>query len=165
MTIDHRPDPCAGWPTPLRETTRVSESRAGHITTVTPIRAEEECFVGHYPDFPILPGVLIVETAHRAVRHYAARRLARAARLRVLHRVRFFGPVFPGDELTTECGLTLDGDHLTATVRCRTATARVASIRAGYDARPLEGAETADSGVNPDENPGYAESQKPDDTA
>jgi 3-hydroxyacyl-[acyl-carrier-protein] dehydratase len=122
----------ADRPVPLSAPEQVLDLGDGTITTVTAIDATESCFAGHYPDFPILPGVLLIETVQVAVRRYATDRLGQAARLQTLDTVRFFAPVGPGDEVTTECALTRDGDQLQVTARCRTGRGRAASVRATY---------------------------------
>lgn len=118
--------------TPLSAPERVLELADGKITTLTAVSPDETCLRGHYPDLPILPGVMLVEMMQRAVRRYAVERLGRPARLRTLHTVRFFAPVSPGDEVTTECGVTPAGDTLEVTARCRAGQGSVASVRATY---------------------------------
>lgn len=120
-------------PVPLSAVEQVVDIVDGGITTVTAVDKDEPCFAGHYPDHPILPGVLLVEMMQRAVRRYAWQRLGRPVRLQTLTRARFSAPVGPGDEVTTECGLTADGGRLDVTARCRTGHGRVASLRATYE--------------------------------
>jgi 3-hydroxyacyl-[acyl-carrier-protein] dehydratase len=63
------------------------------------IDRSEPVFAGHYPDFPIFPGVCVVECAHRAALA-AAPAAAAGLSLAALESARFTGPVFPGDVLT-----------------------------------------------------------------
>lgn len=102
------------------------------ITTVTPVDGDEPCFAGHYPGHPILPGVLLIEMMQRAVRRYAWQRLGRPVRLQAVDRARFSAPVGPGDEVTTECGITVEQARLEVAARCRTGRGRVASLHATY---------------------------------
>ncbi len=57
---------------------------------------------GHYPDFPILPGVLLIECVRQAASS------ARGAELRLcsIGRARFVRPLLPGDELELSLLLT-----------------------------------------------------------
>jgi 3-hydroxyacyl-[acyl-carrier-protein] dehydratase len=73
------------------------------------VSASDICFQGHFPDYPIFPGVLIVE---------AMAQLGAIAALSVpenkgkivlfagIDNLRFRGPVFPGDTLLLEVSFT-----------------------------------------------------------
>lgn len=104
----------------------------GEIVTTTAISADEPCFAGHYPGFPLLPGVLLIEIVRRAAVRYAAERHGRTVRLRTLTTARFSAPVRPGDVVTTECRFTWTAGVLEASAACRSGSRRVASIRASY---------------------------------
>ena len=56
---------------------------------------EDPVFAGHYPGFPILPGLFVVEHVHAAVRD----RLP-GKRVSAVQRAKFLRPVFPGDTLS-----------------------------------------------------------------
>ncbi|WNV88581.1 hypothetical protein [Umezawaea sp. Da 62-37] len=62
-------------------------------------------FAGHYPGFPILPGLFVVQHVHEAVRD----RLP-GMRVSAVRRAKFLSPVFPGDSLLIAADLTDDGD-------------------------------------------------------
>ncbi|UED85091.1 3-hydroxyacyl-ACP dehydratase FabZ family protein [Streptomyces profundus] len=69
------------------------------------IAADEAVFAGHYPGFPILPGVCLIECAHRAA--LAAFPEPRPAegelvRLDAVESARFLDPVYPGEPVTVE---------------------------------------------------------------
>lgn len=86
--------------------------------TVT-ISPDEPVFAGHYPGFPIFPGMCVVELVHRGAlltAPAAAGELTMAA----MESVRFVSPVFPGDQLT----VTMDWRNDRGQWRC-TAKARV----------------------------------------
>jgi 3-hydroxyacyl-[acyl-carrier-protein] dehydratase len=102
---------------------------ATRLVTRTPITDAEPVFAGHYPGFPILPGVLLVDAAHRDVVRSAAAWSDRPIRLVGLDSVRFSAPVFPGDVLETECAVAFveGGLHVKATFR--TGRGRVAGAR------------------------------------
>lgn len=61
------------------------------------IDASEPVFAGHYPDFPIFPGVCVVECVHRSA--LATAPTGAALTLASLDSARFVGAVFPGDVL------------------------------------------------------------------
>lgn len=120
-------------PVPLSAPQHVVRLGAGEIVTTTAIGADEPCFAGHYPGFPILPGVLLIEIVCRAAVRYAAEQHGHPVRLHTLITARFFAPVRPGDVVTAECRFTWTAGMLEASAACRTGTGRVASIRASYE--------------------------------
>ncbi|GGW13158.1 hypothetical protein GCM10018980_71650 [Streptomyces capoamus] len=61
------------------------------------IDESEPVFAGHYPGFPIFPGVCVVDCVHRAALATAP---GPGLGLAALESARFTGPVFPGDVLT-----------------------------------------------------------------
>lgn len=91
-----------------------------------------EVFAGHYPGFPILPGVLLVDAVGRAAARWARahrHELDRPLRLAEVRSARFLAPVFPGDELTTDCAVSrLDGGALEVRGVCSTGRGRAARI-------------------------------------
>ncbi len=64
------------------------------------IDADEPVFEGHYPDFPIFPGVCVVECVHLAALATAPE--VGPLTLGALDSARFVGAVFPGDVLTVD---------------------------------------------------------------
>ncbi|GED83485.1 3-hydroxyacyl-ACP dehydratase FabZ family protein [Streptomyces sp. 6-11-2] len=88
------------------------------VATVA-IDRTEPVFAGHYPDFPIFPGVCIVECVQRGALAVAERSGMSEPRLLAVESTRFLGAVYPGDLLTVHLELR---DH-EGGVRCR-ATAR-----------------------------------------
>jgi 3-hydroxyacyl-[acyl-carrier-protein] dehydratase len=88
-----------------------------------------EVFAGHYPGFPILPGVLLVDAVGRAAARWGeAHRLGRL-RLAEVRSARFLAPVFPGDELTTDCTVArVDPGLVEVRGVCSTARGRAARI-------------------------------------
>lgn len=65
------------------------------VTVRLPVERATVQMAGHYPGFPILPGVLLIDS----VRQAAASALGAELRLRRINRARFARPLLPGDEL------------------------------------------------------------------
>lgn len=103
-------------------------SREG-IVTERRIVGDEPFFAGHYPGFPIFPGMFQVETALQASRLYAEEH-GLPVRL-VEARSRFLSAVGPGDLLACECTCTLTegGTCLRVDATCRTGTTRTATVK------------------------------------
>ena len=84
------------------------------------IGATEPVFAGHFPQHPILPGVLLIAMARQAASHA----LGRPLQLRRVLRQRFMRPVLPAMTLTLECRVADaegegDGDGDGHRVSCR----------------------------------------------
>ncbi len=74
------------------------------------VSANEPFFQGHFPDSPVMPGVLIVEamaqTSGLGMRYREPESLSRGVALVGIDRARFRRPVVPGDLLTLRSRLT-----------------------------------------------------------
>ncbi|MFE6776510.1 3-hydroxyacyl-ACP dehydratase FabZ family protein [Streptomyces sp. NPDC057702] len=90
-------------------------------------------FAGHYPHFPLLPGVFTLDAVDHAVRLHAQRTDGARTALAEVRSVRFAAPVYPGDVLTVECAITLgeDGER-DVRVRCRTDRDKASTLRLRY---------------------------------
>jgi 3-hydroxyacyl-[acyl-carrier-protein] dehydratase len=104
----------------------VRVSRTVHIDPTDPV------FAGHYPGFPILPGLFLVEYVHETV--------AGGMRAVALDSVRFVRPVFPGDELRIEATLTDRGEQLCCAATISSRSGVVAEVRLRYPPRLVGGA-------------------------
>lgn len=127
----------AAFATPVRAEPRDAAPAAagpdGHTrsTAVIPISAAEPVFAGHYPDFPIFPGVCVVECAHLAALATAPP-AAGPLRLETLESARFLGAVFPGDELTVEMTWKAREHGWSCSAVLRTERAVAAKVRLRY---------------------------------
>ncbi|RAG85336.1 hypothetical protein DN069_12425 [Streptacidiphilus pinicola] len=74
-----------------------SEPVAGgtRVTVRLPVTRAAAQMVGHYPGFPIMPGVLLLDTVRQAAAAAVGTDLALAG----IGRARFTRPLLPGDEL------------------------------------------------------------------
>ncbi|MBN2024130.1 MAG: 3-hydroxyacyl-ACP dehydratase FabZ [Pirellulales bacterium] len=90
---------------------RIVEWTDARIVCTKTFSGEEDFFAGHYPGFPLVPGVLLCEAAMQAGAILLSRHLAAAGEGRVpvatrMNDVRFKRMVRPGETLTMEVELT-----------------------------------------------------------
>jgi 3-hydroxyacyl-[acyl-carrier-protein] dehydratase len=86
-------------------------------------------FTGHYPGFPILPGLYLVEYVHATV---CAAQGNPTMRPEKLDRVKFLRPVYSGDKLTIEAELDAAGDELRCRAKVFVQGRPVADVRLRY---------------------------------
>jgi 3-hydroxyacyl-[acyl-carrier-protein] dehydratase len=76
------------------------------IVGIKNVTANEPFFTGHFPDFPVMPGVLIVEAMAQAAGVLVLKSIPDRDRKQVLlvaiENARFRKPVVPGDQLRLE---------------------------------------------------------------
>jgi len=81
-------------------------TRAKRIVAIKNVTINEPFFAGHFPDFPIMPGVLIVEAMAQAgavlLFMEIAEREDKLLLFTGIERARFRRPVTPGDQLRIE---------------------------------------------------------------
>src|SRR5579862_7050131 len=85
---------------------RILEMDATHIVGIKNVTYNEPFFLGHFPDFPVMPGVMIVEamaqTAGVQVLSTIPDRQNKLVFLVSVDNARFRRPVRPGDQLRIE---------------------------------------------------------------
>src|ERR1700724_3038286 len=85
---------------------RIVEMEADRIVGIKSVTANEPFFQGHFPDFPVMPGVLIVEamaqTAGVLVLKSIPDRESKLVLLVSIESAKFRRPVVPGDQLRLE---------------------------------------------------------------
>jgi 3-hydroxyacyl-[acyl-carrier-protein] dehydratase len=130
--------------------------RTGPTGAVTAFDAPEDDPVmdGHYPGFPVLPGVFLIEAADRTVRQWAkdnpvAEPSGEAAdagevELVAMDRCRFHRPVFPGDRVLADVAVTDNAAGLLFKAAIATNRGKVADIRLRYRVRDGRIAGSAD---------------------
>lgn len=81
---------------------------------VAVVGGTEKVFAGHFPGFPIFPGVCVVEYVQRGA---LATLPEPGGALAAVESARFLGPVFPGSTLS--CEFTWSRDDAMGAWRCR----------------------------------------------
>ena len=91
---------------------RVTEFNKGEsLTGIKNVTINEPFFLGHFPQRPVMPGVLILEAMAQATGLLAFRTLEQTAERETLYflvgmdKVRFKQPVEPGDQLVLQARL------------------------------------------------------------
>ena len=89
---------------------RVLEQSAERIVAVKSVTSAEEYLADHFPSFPVLPGVMMLETLVQAGRKLLADRSDRPLVVTEVRNVRYGNMVRPGEQLTVEVTLKKDDD-------------------------------------------------------
>ena len=88
---------------------RIVEIEAERIVGIKNVTHNEPFFQGHFPDFPVMPGVLIVEALAQTGGVLALKDVSDRSKKLVLlvaiENARFRKPVVPGDQLRLEMTL------------------------------------------------------------
>ncbi len=89
---------------------RIVEMESDRIVAIKNVTLNEPFFQGHFPDFPVMPGVLIVEAMAQAagvlVLTTVPERERKLVLLVAIEYARFRRPVTPGDTLRMEMKVT-----------------------------------------------------------
>lgn len=95
-----------------------------------PVDEDEPVFSGHYPDFPIFPGICVVDCAIGGALLAAPRP---GLALSAIDSARFVGAVYPGDRLDIDLAWHADGAEWTCTASAVTARGKAASVRLRFE--------------------------------
>lgn len=92
------------------------------------ITDDEPVFAGHYPGFPIFPGVCVLECVTRGAELTAPEPCV----LRGIETARFLGAVFPGDEIDIDLEWTRQDEDWACKATVTVGDRTVGKVRLGY---------------------------------
>jgi 3-hydroxyacyl-[acyl-carrier-protein] dehydratase len=88
----------------------IVELEAERIVGIKNVTVNEPFFAGHFPDFPVMPGVLIIEAMAQVAGVLVLKQIPDRHKKLVLlasvEQAKFRRPVFPGDQLRIEMKVT-----------------------------------------------------------
>ncbi len=96
---------------PMLLVDRIVEMEAERVVGIKNVTHNEAFFQGHFPDFPVMPGVLIVEAMAQAAAILSFRTMGIKPDDKSVYyfagidRARFKKPVMPGDQLVLEVSI------------------------------------------------------------
>ncbi|MGZ8447325.1 MAG: 3-hydroxyacyl-ACP dehydratase FabZ [Candidatus Deferrimicrobiaceae bacterium] len=86
---------------------RIVELEPGRrVVGLKNVTIDEPFFAGHFPDYPIMPGVLIIEALAQAGGFLALKAMGDEGKIAFfagIDKCKFRRPVIPGDQLRLEC--------------------------------------------------------------
>lgn len=94
-------------------------------TGVVTVGLDEAVFAGHYPGFPVLPGVYLIELVRDTLDAW----LGDVGALIMLERSRFHRPVRPGDEVTAAVSVVYGDGELVCTAVVSVPEGKAADLR------------------------------------
>lgn len=88
---------------------RIDEMEASRIVGVKNVTFNEPYFIGHFPEYPVMPGVMIVEAMAQVagvlVLYHIEDRKNKLVLLATVEEAKFRRPVRPGDSLRIEANI------------------------------------------------------------
>jgi beta-hydroxyacyl-ACP dehydratase FabZ len=89
---------------------RILEMEEERVVGIKNVTANEPFFVGHFPDFPVMPGVLVIEAMAQVAGVLVLKSLGgrnqKLVLLATVEEAKFRKPVVPGDQLRIEMTVT-----------------------------------------------------------
>ncbi|MGW2957748.1 3-hydroxyacyl-ACP dehydratase FabZ family protein [Streptomyces sp. NPDC001220] len=124
---------------PLGDLETIRTGAEGSATVFEAPVDDDPVLAGHYPGFPVLPGVFLIEAADRTVRQWARTNVPAAdgadVELVAMDRCRFHRPVFPGDRVLSDVSVVDNAAGLLFKAAVATNRGKVADIRLRYRVR------------------------------
>lgn len=126
--------PVPTYAAPLWAIDRIVGMDEAGIVTERTVVASEPYLRGHYPLFPVYPGVFMIEAVNQAANAFAAHSGLRVC-LRQIRSTRFRAAVRPSDTLqcNCRCKLTKEGSTLEVDATCRRGAVIAASVKLSYE--------------------------------
>jgi beta-hydroxyacyl-ACP dehydratase FabZ len=91
---------------PMLLVDRIVELEEDRIVGIKNVTANEPFFIGHFPDYPVMPGVMIVEAMAQVAGVLVLNRIpdrkSKLVLLASIEQAKFRKPVLPGDQLRIE---------------------------------------------------------------
>ena len=91
---------------PMLLVDRIVELEEDRIVGIKNVTANEPFFIGHFPDYPVMPGVMIVEAMAQVAGVLVLSRIpdrkSKLVLLASIEEAKFRKPVLPGDQLRIE---------------------------------------------------------------
>ena len=91
---------------PMLLVDRIVELEEDRIVGIKNVTANEPFFIGHFPDYPVMPGVMIVEAMAQVAGVLVLSRIpdrkTKLVLLASIEEAKFRKPVLPGDQLRIE---------------------------------------------------------------
>lgn len=91
---------------PMLLVDRIEELEEERVVGIKNVTINEPFFTGHFPDFPVMPGVLIIEAMAQVagilVLNSIPERKTKLVLLAAVNEAKFRKPVVPGDQLRIE---------------------------------------------------------------
>jgi 3-hydroxyacyl-[acyl-carrier-protein] dehydratase len=94
------------------------------------VQAGDPYMPGHFPGFPVYPGVFVIESVRQAAMIAIARHRDAFADLSALRSARFYHPAVPPDDLEIDAHVTPAGEGWRLEATCASAGTRVATVSA-----------------------------------
>ncbi|MEU9386611.1 hypothetical protein AB0D38_39185 [Streptomyces sp. NPDC048279] len=121
---------------PLGDLELIRTGATGAATVFEAPEDDDPVLAGHYPGFPVLPGVFLIEAADRTVRQWARTNVPAAdgadIALVAMDRCRFHRPVLPGDRVLSDVSVVDNAAGLLFKAAVATNRGKVADIRLRY---------------------------------
>jgi len=99
---------------------------AGHAAATMRIAGDEQIFAGHYPAFPIFPGVCVIECVRRCL---LAALEADVVELVAVERAQFLSAIFPDDEIEVTLDWERTGESWSCSAQVHTSRGKSAVVR------------------------------------